>query len=150
MEPANSINIENYKPNDTEKEKAANSYLMSLVAIMVGLPLPISYFLPTLIFFLSNRKATHYVKWHATQALLSQVTMFLINTTGFIWTIQIIFYSTQLSDKYIAYVITLVCFNLFEFIITLMAAIRVRKGQHMEWLFWGAITNKLIGDQITK
>ena len=29
-----------YKPDEYEAEKASNSYLMSLIAIMVGLPLP--------------------------------------------------------------------------------------------------------------
>ena len=30
-----------YKPTDHEAEKASNSYLMSLVALIAGLPLPI-------------------------------------------------------------------------------------------------------------
>ncbi len=142
MEHNQTIDITIYKPNETEKEKAANSYLMSLIAVMAGTPLPITYFLPTLIFFLSNRKSTPYVKWHITQALLSQITMFIINAVAFTWTINIFFlHNYTLTDSYIGYIITMLTFNIFEFIITLIAAIRVRRGVHMEWPFWGTITN---------
>jgi hypothetical protein len=33
-----------YQPTDHESEKASNSYLMSLVALVAGLPLPIINF----------------------------------------------------------------------------------------------------------
>lgn len=139
------INIADYKPLEHEKEKASNSYLMSLLAIMVGLPLPIINLLATFIFFVANRKSTPFVKWHCTQALLSQVTMFIINAFAFSWTLRIIFGSLYITDSYIAYIITAFMFNAFEFIITIIAAIKVRKGKHMQWWFWGAVTNKLSG-----
>ena len=41
-----------YKPHDSEMERASNSYLMSLVAVMGGLPLPIFNLLATLFFYL--------------------------------------------------------------------------------------------------
>lgn len=142
------IDIANYQPNDYERERASNSYLMSVVAIMIGTPLPIVNMLATLFFYLANRKSTPYVRWHCTQALLSQITVFVMNAAAFTWTMRIIFGSLYINDNYIAYIITVLCFNIFEFIITVIAAIRVRKGKHMEWWFWGALTNQLSGKGI--
>lgn len=143
------ITLNNYRPNEYEKEKASNSYLMSLLAIMVGAPLPIVNLLATLIFFLANRKSTAFVKWHCTQALLSQVTIFIINAIALSWTLRIVFSDLVVSDQYIGYILTAALFNLFEFIITLIAAIQVRKGYHVKWLFWGDLTNSLVSEKIT-
>lgn len=142
------IDIKAYQPLEHEREKASNSYLMSLVAIIAGTPLPIINMLATLLFFLANRKSTPFVKWHCTQALLSQLTVFAMNAVGFTWTMRIIFGDLYVTDKYIAYIITVIAFNLFEFIITIIAATRVRKGKHMEWWFWGALTNQLSGKTV--
>lgn len=144
------LSIGDYKPNESEKEKASNSYLMSLVALMMGTPLPIVNLLATLFFFLANRKATPYVKWHCTQALLSQITIFIMNAVAFTWTLRIVFGELYISNSYIAYMITIFFFNLFEFVITIIAAIRVRKGKHMVWWFWGAVTNQLAGDNLNQ
>ena len=65
-----------YKPNDSELERASNSYLMSLVAVIGGLPLPILNLLASIFFYLGNRKSTPFVKWHCTQALVSQLGLF--------------------------------------------------------------------------
>ncbi|MFN3403484.1 MAG: DUF4870 domain-containing protein [Cytophagaceae bacterium] len=130
-----------YKPDDNESEKAANSYLMSVIALMVGLPLPIINLIATLIFFLGNRKGPYFVRWHCTQALMSQITVLTMNSVGFYWTLNIIFGDLKLSNQYIAYIITIVLFNLIEFIFTLYTAITTRKGQHVEWSFFGPITN---------
>ena len=45
-----------YEPGEHEAEAASNSYLMSLIAIIVGLPLPIVNLIATFIFYLGNRK----------------------------------------------------------------------------------------------
>ncbi|MBY0486365.1 MAG: hypothetical protein K2P85_04130 [Flavobacteriaceae bacterium] len=44
-----------YKPSDHESEKASNSYLMSLVALVAGLPLPIINLIATFFFFIANK-----------------------------------------------------------------------------------------------
>lgn len=130
-----------YKPHDSERERASNSYLMSLVAVMGGLPLPIFNLMATLFFYLGNRKSTTYVKWHCTQALLSQLGLFFFNSAGFWWTISIIFQEKEITNYYIAYMITIVLFNIIEFIGTLILATRTRKGQHPELFFFSDITN---------
>ena len=68
-----------YQPSEHENEKASNSYLMSLVAVIAGLPLPIINLLATFFFYLANRKSTFFVRWHCTQALLSQAVLLFSN-----------------------------------------------------------------------
>ena len=100
-----------YEPTEHEAEKASNSYLMSLIALIVGLPLPIINLIATLMFYVSNRKGTYFVRWHCTQALLSQLSMLLINSYGFWWTVSIIFTDETITDNYIAYLITALIFK---------------------------------------
>lgn len=130
-----------YKPSDHEAEKASNSYLMSLIALIAGLPLPIINLIATLIFYLGNRKGTYFVRWHCTQALLSQLSMLFINSFGFWWTASIIFTDETITDKYIAYIIAALIFNLTEFIATIYTAIQTRKGIHITWWLYGNLTN---------
>lgn len=130
-----------YDPSEHEKERASNSYLMSLIAIIAGLPLPIINLIATLIFYVGNRKSTYFVRWHCTQALVSQLSMFFINSVAFWWTIAIVFTDESLSANYIAYIITAFIFNFTEFIATIYTAIQTRKGIHVEWWFYGTITN---------
>jgi len=130
-----------YKPSEHEAEKASNSYLMSLIALIAGLPLPIINLIATLIFYLGNRKGTYFVRWHCTQALLSQLSMLFINSFGFWWTASIIFTDETITNKYIAYIIAALIFNLTEFIATIYTAIQTRKGIHITWWLYGNLTN---------
>jgi len=114
---------------------------MSLVAIMVGLPLPIFNLIATGIFYLGNRGGTFFVRWHCTQALLSQTLVVLVNSFGFSWTISIIMGRNSVDNNYIAYIITILLFNVMEFIVTIFAAIQTRKGKHVEFWFFGTLTN---------
>ncbi|MFV0378303.1 MAG: hypothetical protein ACK5JD_13495 [Mangrovibacterium sp.] len=133
-----------YLPSEHETEKASNSYLMSLIAVMVGLPLPIVNLLATFFFFLGNRKGTYFVRWHCTQALLSQFSLIFINSYGFWWTISIFFGSGTITNAYIAYLFSALLFNIAEFVATIYAAIQTRKGIHVEWWFYGALTNLIV------
>ncbi|MFV0248604.1 MAG: DUF4870 domain-containing protein [Tenacibaculum sp.] len=133
-----------YKPSEDETETASNSYIMSLIAIIVGLPLPIVNLIATLIFYLGNLKSTKFVRWHCTQALLSQLSMLLINSFAFWWTISIILTEQTITNKYLAYLITAIAFNLTEFIATVYTAIQTRKGIHVEWWLYGRLTNLIL------
>ncbi len=130
-----------YVPGEHEAESASNSYLMSLIAIIAGLPLPIVNLIATLIFYIGNRNATYFVRWHCTQALLSQLSMLFINSFGFWWTVSIVFTNESITGNYIAYIIAALIFNLTEFIATIYTAIQTRKGIHIEWWFYGPLTN---------
>ena len=130
-----------YKPNDHESEKASNSYLMSVIALIAGLPLPIINLLATAVYYLSNRKGTYFVRWHCTQALLSQVLLVVMNSVAFWWTIGIFFKDYVPNNTYISYIITVLLFNLGEFILTIYAAVNTRKGKHVMWWFFGPLTD---------
>lgn len=136
-----------YQPSDYENEKASQSYLMSVIAIMVGLPLPIINLIATLLFYLNNRKSSYYIRWHCTQALLSQLTVLVINSGTYYWTLSIIFGDNIITNSYIAYLITVIIFNLSEFILTAYTAVQSKKGKHIEWFFWGDITNLICKPQ---
>ncbi len=130
-----------YAPGEHEAESASNSYLMSLVAIIAGLPLPIINLFATLAFYVANRKGTYFVRWHCTQALLSQLSMLVMNSVAFWWTISIILSEESMSNNFIAYLFAVIIFNLTEFIATIYTAIQTRKGIHVEWWFYGNLTN---------
>lgn len=133
-----------YRPNESELERASNSYLMSLVAVIGGLPLPILNLLASIFFYLGNRKSTPFVKWHCTQNLLSQFGLFFLNSTGFWWTVSIVFDDEKVTNYYVGYMITLVIFNLVEFISTIILASKTRKGIHAELFLFSDLTNLMI------
>ena len=130
-----------YTPDDYESEKASNSYLMSLLAIMIGMPLPIVNLIATFIFYLGNRKNSYFVRWHCTQALLSQLMVLVMNSIGFSWTLKIIFTDLAVTNEYISYIITVVLFNITEIVATIYAAQQVRKGRHVKFWFFGTLTD---------
>jgi len=130
-----------YLPDEQEAEKASNSYLMSLIAIMGGLPLPIINLIATIFFYLGNRRSTYFVRWHCTQALASQLFVLPLNSIGFWWTISIIFSDVTISSDYISYFLTVFLLNLAEFIGTIYTAILTRKGIHVKWWFFGELTD---------
>ncbi len=134
------INAFGYSPSEHELEKASNSYLMSLVALIAGLPLPIINLIATLFFYIGNRKGTYFVRWHCIQALLSQLSIFFINSFSFWWTVSIIFGPEIINNKYLGFIITVVFFNIIEIVATIYTAIKVRKGEHVSWWFYGDIT----------
>ena len=133
-----------YPPEEHEAEKASGSYLMSLVALVVGLPLPIVNLISTWGYYLGNRRKGLFVRWHCMQALLSQVSLTIIDGIGFWWTISIVFGDRTVTNNFIAYIITILLFNLLEFVATVYTAIQTRKGIHVEWWFYGSLTNQLV------
>jgi uncharacterized Tic20 family protein len=136
-----------YEVDESEAEKASNSYLMSLVAIVAGLPLPIINLIATFIFYLGNRNSTPFVRWHCTQALFSQLSLVIINSIGIWWTVSILFKDAVVTNDYIAYVMMMLIFNLLEFIATIYTAIQTRKGIHVKWWFYGDFSDALIKDR---
>ena len=132
-----------YSPNEYESEKASNSYLMSLIAVIAGLPFPIINLIATFAFYLGNRKGTYFVRWHCTQALLSQFSLLLMNSVALWWSISVLFGLENLSNSFIAYLITVFLFNLTEFVATIYSAINTRKGLHVKWWFYGDLTNMI-------
>ena len=133
--------MEVVETNEYERERASNIYLMSLAIVIVGLPFPIINFLATFFMYLSNRTGSYFIRWHSLQALLSQAVVALLNAWGIVWTVSIIFGSESLSNAYIAFLITIALFNLAELVGTIYAAIQTRKGNHVDFWFFGPLTD---------
>ena len=132
-----------YTPLEHECESAANSYLMSLLAAMAGLPFPIVNLVATVIFWLSNRRGTYFVRWHCMQALVSQVPLFLTNCVLFWWTVRVVLGWAPLSSLYFAYLFTVVLFNVVDFVATIHTMLAVRRGRQVEWYVYGPLTHLL-------
>jgi hypothetical protein len=133
-----------YAPDEYESEKASNSYLMSVIAVMAGLPFPVINLIATAAFYLANRTERPFVRWHCTQALLSQSVFILMNVPAVWWTAAILFGPASITNLYLSYALTVVLFNILEFIATVYAAVETRKGRHVEWWVFGPMTNALI------
>jgi uncharacterized membrane protein len=114
---------------------------MSVVAVIVGLPMPIINLIASAIFYFSNTNSRFFVRWHCTQALLSQVLIVCMNSVGVYWSVSILWGDHIVTNSYVAYIITILLFNLIEFIMTIYAASQTRKGKHFEWWFFGPLTN---------
>jgi uncharacterized Tic20 family protein len=132
-----------YAPGENEAEKASNGYLVSLFAIKIGLMIPLFNLLATLIFYVGNRKSSYFVRWHCTQLLFLQLSLFVINGTAFYWTLSIIFGNNNITNHYIAYLMTMLAFNILEYIITIYTAVRTRKGHHIVWWFYGSLAQQI-------
>ena len=135
--------IEDVVPLEDEKERASNCYVMSLVAVMVGLPMPIINLLATGFFYFVSRKSTFFVRWNSMQALVSQVPLFVMNNILFWWTVRILFCFSDLSSVYIAYFITVNLYNIYDFIETVRSAVGTRKGKIHRWYLYSTITDRI-------
>lgn len=131
-----------YQPAEHETRKAAYSYIMSLIALAGGMPLPILNFLATLIFYLGKRKSTYFVRWHAIQALYSQLSLLLLNSGGVYWTLNIVFGNYTVTNAFVAYLIIVIVANVTEFVATIISSVNINKGQHVEWWLYGALTHQ--------
>lgn len=137
------IDPENDEPQEHEAEAASNGYLMSLVAVIAGLPFPFINLLACIIFYLSNRRSSYFVRWHCTQVLLSQISMLFLNSFGFGWTLRILFTSEEISKTYIVYLVIILLFNLLELASSIYAAIQLRKRRQVRWWLYGWLTDRL-------
>ena len=133
-----------YVTNEDESEKASNSYLLSLIAIMTGFPIPLFNLIAAIIFYLGNKKGTYFVRWHCMQVLLAQTITFIINLIAVIWVLGILFWNVALTNNFISFIITAAVFNLIEFVATIYSAIQIRKGLHISWLVIGHLTDMFV------
>jgi uncharacterized membrane protein len=135
---------------DHHAEKASNSYLMSMVAIMAGVGLPLFNLVATFIFYMANRKEAFFVRWHCTQALFSQILLLMFNAPAFAWLMTIIFGNNEFNNNFFAYISVVLLINLIEFIATIYTAIQTRKGKHVEWVIIGPLTHSVVKPPVEK
>jgi len=152
-----------------ELEQASNSYLMAIVAIIVGVPLPIINVIASLGYYLSHKKSVYFVRWHSLQALLAQCLVIPFNSLAFAWTLTLLFNNTSLrlfslqgesalvNDSlfgvsliyYGFYIMFVFILNIAEFVATIYTASQVRKGVNVRWILIANITDSLCSKQKT-
>ncbi|MFL9843333.1 hypothetical protein [Flavobacterium rhizosphaerae] len=155
-----------------EYEEAGNAYLMAVVTVIAGVPLPVINIIAALIYYLAKRKASYFVRWHSLQALLAQCIVIPFNSIALLWTINIIssrvilngnpfglpkrYYTnisipegalTTPSALYWAYLAFVLFLNIFEFIAVISTAAGVRKGKKVRWFVISGITDLLCSKQ---
>ncbi|MDR0686353.1 MAG: M48 family metalloprotease, partial [Dysgonamonadaceae bacterium] len=126
---------------EEEAEQASYAYLMSVLIIIVGLPMPIINVIGSVIFWLANRKKrSDFIRFHSMQSMLSQLAVVPINSIGLGWTVSILTKHSEVTNAYIAYIIIVLTYNALEFFISLYAAVRVRKKEDVRFWFFGELT----------
>ena len=132
---------------DDEAESASNSYLLSLVLLVGGAPLPILNLLASVIFFFGARRSSPFVRWHCTQALLGQLLLIPVNST-FLWmTIGLLFGHRELDDFYVGWGLVMLALNAAELIASVYAAIKVRQGVDVRWWSVAPLVDALLGKE---
>ncbi|MBR6285523.1 MAG: hypothetical protein IKR18_00825 [Bacteroidaceae bacterium] len=129
--------------SEDEMTRASSAYLMSLIAVVIGLPMPIINLVATGIFFFMSRRAAFFVRWNCVQAFLSQIPLFVMNNILFWWTVRILFGYSLLSNEYVAYFVVVNIYNLFDLFATVRSAMLTRRGRTFRWFFYSTLTDKL-------
>lgn len=130
---------------DDEAESASNAYLLSLVLLVGGAPLPILNLLASVIFFFGARRSAPFSRWHSTQALVGQLLLIPINST-FMWmTISLLFGRRELDDFYVGWGLVMIGLNVAELIASIYAAVRTRRGVDVRWWSIAPIVDALLG-----
>jgi len=131
--------------HDDEAESASNAYLLSLVLLVVGAPLPLLNLLASGIFYLSSRRGTPFVRWHSTQALLTHVVVVPVNS-AFLWmTVTILLGYREADDFYVGWFVFMAGLNAAKMIGSIYSAIKVRKGVDVRWWALAPVVDALTG-----
>jgi uncharacterized membrane protein len=127
--------------SEREKEDAMGAYLMMFASIGAGLPLPIVNLIASIVYFSVNAKKSRFIRFHCHQSLISQVPTTLLNAGLLFWTLQIwVFDNVEFNNVYLGYLIMVIVFNLAYFVLSIVAAIRARKGRMYYFLLFGNLS----------
>lgn len=125
--------------SEREKEDAMGAYLMMFASLATSLPLPVINLIAAIIYYYVNRKKGRFIHFNCLQSLISQLPTTLVNWGLLYWTLQIFFFENyDLNDSYYAYLGFSILANLIYFIISIVAAVRARKGIFMYFIFFGS------------
>jgi uncharacterized membrane protein len=132
---------------EEEAEQASFAYLMTTLIVIVGLPMPIINVIGSVIFYLANRKKSYFVRFHCLQSMLSQLCVVPINAVAVSWTVVILTSNAQINNYYVAYIMTIIGFNILEFASSIYAAVQVRKKLDVRFWLFGPITELIYKPQ---
>jgi uncharacterized membrane protein len=116
---------------DREKEDAMGAYLMMFASLAIGLPIPLLNLIASVIYFFVNRKNGTFVAFHALQALLTHVTVVLLNAGVIGWLIGILVVPPHdsFSPAFFWYLFFVVLVNIAYIVWSIVALVHARKGR---------------------
>jgi len=120
-----------------DREDAMSGYLMMFASIGAGIPLPVINLIAGIIYFYISRNKSPFVRFHATQAVLSQLPTSLLNAGLIFWLIRIFFFDYELNDYFKIYAVIVGFLNISYFGFSIWAAVQARKGRMYYFLFIG-------------
>ena len=124
-----------------EKEDAMGAYLMMFAALGAGLPLPIINLIAAVIYYFVNKKASRFVRFHAHQALISQVPTTLMNAVALFWGLRIFLSEEwQFTGFYKGYLVAVLLANLIYLVFGIIGAVKAYGGKMYYLLFFGKIS----------
>lgn len=123
-----------------DREDAMSGYLMMFASIGAGIPLPVINLIAGIIYFYISRNKSPFVRFHTTQAVLSQVPTSLLNAGLVFWIIQIFFYDSLMDNQFKIYAIVVGLLNLSFFVFSIVAAVKARKGKMYFFFIIGKIS----------
>lgn len=126
-----------------EYEIASNSYLMAIVAVVAGLPLPIINIIASAIFYLGNLKSSYFIRWHCIQALLAQILLIPFNSLAWAWTLLVILDKKEPTLLFAFYLFGTLLLNILEFAAILSTAAKIRNYKNVRWPVIAAISDML-------
>ena len=150
--------------HSADLEQASNSYLMAIVAVIAGLPLPIINTIASIIYYIAHRRSSYFVRWHCIQSILAQAVMVPFNSIAFAWTLNLIFSNDEyfgqqtpehldntlfseffysVSPYYWLYMAVIIILNVVEFITVVITAAQVRKGKNVRLFVLANIADSL-------
>jgi uncharacterized membrane protein len=133
-----------------EYEQAGNAYLMAIVGLIAGLPLPIVNFTASVIYYLSNLKSSYFVRWHCIQAMIAQLVVMPFNSIAIGWTIRLMITEDDPTWFFGFYIFGVILLNICEFIAVMITASKVKKGENVRWAIIAGITDALCSKKKTE
>lgn len=132
-----------YQPHAAEFEKASYAYLLGILALAVGLPLPIINFLAGIFYYLSSRKETEFVRWHALQEAILQFMMLIINSIHIAWLLSLVMSGGEFTIDYFCMLGFVIAVNFLNIVESAIIFSNLQKYQHIRILFFSNLTDKL-------
>lgn len=121
-----------------EREDGMGAYLMMFASAALGAPLPIVNILAAVIYYFVNRNKGRFVRFHSYQSMMSQLVTGVLNSALVIW--GIIKLVNQHDDwrVFIGYAVMTGVVNLAYIVLSIIAAVRARRGQFFYFLLFGS------------
>lgn len=115
----------------SDKQAAIYGYMMSLAVFISTMPIPIINLISNIIYFFAHRKKSYFIRWHVTNALLSQIPLFFMNTLAWYFVWNIIWGEIEITNPIIAFFAITITLNIGEIISSVVCCILVSNDKEI-------------------